>query len=80
MNELNVLQPAEQPVEQPGERCRSLRCNGMYLEGRLGDAAQGSGDGNFWCNKTQRIYGPDDQLVGDGVCRHSGRSCYESNG
>ena len=39
-----------------------------------------AGDGNFWCAKTQRIFGPDDNLVGDGVCRHSGRSCFESHG
>jgi hypothetical protein len=52
----------------------------MYLHGSLGTADHISGDGNFWCNKTQRNFGPDDQFVGDGECRHSGRSCYESNG
>jgi len=80
MNEMHILQPAEQPVAQAGERCRSLRCNGMYLQGSLGDSDHISGDGNFWCSRTQRIFGPDDQLVGDGVCRHPGRSCYETNG
>jgi len=81
MNEMNILQPSEQqlPAEQ-GERCRSLRCKGMYLNYGLGETERVAGDGNFWCAKTQRIFGPDDQLVGDGVCRHSGRSCYESNG
>jgi hypothetical protein len=80
MNGMNIHQPSEQPVGQAGERCRSLRCNGMYLQGSLGSADHISGDGNFWCNKTQRNFGPDDQFVGDGECRHSRRSCYESNG
>ncbi|MFN0051480.1 MAG: hypothetical protein ACKV0T_04770 [Planctomycetales bacterium] len=60
-----------------GERCLSLRCKGMYLNAGLGQSEQVAGDGNFWCAKTQRIYGPDDQLVGDGQCRHAGRGCYD---
>jgi hypothetical protein len=85
MNDINLRLLAE-PVEgsaegslqQLGERCRSLRCKGMYLNYGLGETERVAGDGNFWCSKTQRIFGPDDQLVGDGVCRHAGRSCYES--
>lgn len=61
-----------------GERCLSLRCKGMYLNYGLKESERVAGDGHFWCAKTQRIYGPDDQLVGDGQCRHGGRSCYES--
>jgi hypothetical protein len=49
----------------------------MYLNYGLGENERVAGDGNFWCGKTQRIFGPDDQLVGDGVCRHTSRSCYE---
>lgn len=67
------------PVET-GERCQSLRCKGMYLNFGLGETERVAGDGNFWCGKTQRIFGPDDQFVGDGVCRHSGRSCYHAPG
>ncbi len=76
MNEMNILQPAE----QQGERCQSLRCKGMYLNYGLPEGERVAGDGHFWCAKTQRVYGPDDQLVGDGHCRHTGRSCYESQG
>jgi hypothetical protein len=76
----DLVQPSEQPVQQVGEPCRSLRCNGMYLQGSLGDSDHISGDGNFWCNKTQRNYGPDDQFVGNAECRNSGRGCYQSNG
>jgi hypothetical protein len=60
------------------DRCRSLLCKGMYLNWGLGQSEQVAGDGNFWCGKTQRIFGPDDNFVGDGECRHTGRSCYES--
>jgi hypothetical protein len=76
MNDMNVIQPAE----AQGERCLSLRCKGMYLNAGLPESERVAGDGHFWCAKTQRIFGPDDQLVGDGMCRHSARSCYESNG
>jgi hypothetical protein len=85
MSEINLRQLAElhpqapeapAPVT-PGERCRSLCCKGMYLNYGLGQTERVAGDGNFWCAKTQRIFGPDDQLVGDGVCRQTGRSCYE---
>lgn len=79
MNDMNILE-SQQPAELSGERCRSLRCKGMYLNYGLGETERVAGDGNFWCAKTQRIFGPDDQLVGDGVCRHSGRSCFESRG
>jgi hypothetical protein len=84
MNDIEFLrQLAEQQPqsqEAPGERCLSLRCKGMYLNQGLSENERVAGDGNFWCSKTQRIYGPDDQLVGDGTCRHAGRSCYESRG
>jgi len=74
MSEFNVLQPAS----AQGERCRSLRCKGMYLNYGLADADRVTGDGHFWCAKTQRVFGPDDQFVGDGHCRDDGRSCFES--
>lgn len=61
-----------------GDRCRSLLCKGMYINYGLSEENKVCGDGNFWCGKTQRIYGPDDQFVGDGECRHTGRACYET--
>ena len=79
MSDLNIL-PTSTDAQAQGERCRSLRCKGMYLNMGLSEADRVTGDGNFWCNKTQRIFGPDDQLVSDGNCRHTGRSCYEHVG
>lgn len=61
-----------------GERCRSLLCKGMYLNYGLPAGERVTGDGNFWCGKTQTVYGPDHKLVGDDPCRHTGRSCYET--
>ncbi|MBS0266908.1 MAG: hypothetical protein JSS02_33585 [Planctomycetes bacterium] len=83
MNDLNLLrQLAELPPQADNapvesDRCRNLCCKGMYLNYGLGQNERVAGDGNFWCGKTQRIFGPDDQLVGDGLCRHTSRSCYE---
>lgn len=62
------------------ERCRSLQCKGMYLNWGLGQNEQVAGDGNFWCGRTQRIFGPDDKLVGDTECRNAARGCYATRG
>ncbi len=70
----------EQDQQPTGERCLNLLCKGMYLNSGLPRDEWITGDGNFWCGKTQATYGPDDQLVGDGECRHTGRGCYESLG
>lgn len=68
--ELNVLYTAE--------RCRSLLSKGLYINAGLKPGQEATGDGNFWCGKTQKIFGPDDRLC-DGVeCRDSTRACYEA--
>lgn len=71
---------SQEPLQLPQvERCQSLLCKGMYLNYGLKESERVTGDGNFWCGKTQTIYGPDKNLVGDGECRHTGRACYEKN-
>lgn len=72
--------PVLTTVPQVGERCKSLQCKGMYLNWGLGQNEQVAGDGNFWCGRTQRIFGPDDRLVGDSECRDAGRGCYVARG
>lgn len=58
-------------------RCRALLSKGLYINhGQPGDR-QIVGDGNFWCGKTQRTYGPDDRLCDGDQCRIASRSCYE---
>ena len=74
------LNRTESPIEllPQAERCRSLLCKGMYLNYGLSESQRVTGDGNFWCGKTQTIFGPDKSVVGDGECRHSGRTCYDA--
>jgi hypothetical protein len=52
----------------------------MYVTGRLDPAAEDGevGDGNCWCNKTQNVLGPDDQLVSRPGCTANGRGCFEA--
>jgi hypothetical protein len=50
----------------------------MYLNYGLAPADRVTGDGHFWCAKNQKVYGPDDQIVGDLPCRDSSRTCYET--
>jgi hypothetical protein len=59
--------------------CRHLRTNGMYIfdgqpDGTDEDDYEPSG---FWCLRTMKAFGPDDDLVGRRECRDSGRPCYE---
>ena len=60
-----------------GERCTNLLCKGMYLNVGQPPGQRVTGDGNFWCGKTQTTIGPDRNFVTDGDCRHTGRTCYE---
>lgn len=65
-NDLNVLaQPA----------CANLLSKGMYVTGMIDPTEASKSDGYCWCNKTQNLYGPDDQYV-DRVACVPGRQCY----
>ena len=70
-NELPVI-----PTTAP--RCRSLLSKGLYINHGFPPGQEIVGDGNFWCGKTQRIYGPDDRLCDGDECRDASRTCYES--
>ena len=70
-DELNILNNAE--------RCRSLLSKGLYTNAGMPPGEKATGDGNFWCGKTQTIFGPDDQLCDDEHCINSTRSCYEAS-
>ena len=68
--ELNVLQQAE--------RCSNLLSKGLYCNAGMPPGERATGDGDFWCGKTQTTYGPDDQLCDGDHCRNATRSCYEA--
>jgi hypothetical protein len=67
----------ELQVIQTGSRCRSLLSKGLYINAGLPPGQEAAGDGNFWCMKTQTIFGPDDRLCDGTECRDASRSCYE---
>ena len=59
-------------------RCLNLLSKGMFINHGLPKGKEVSGEGNFWCGKTQKIYGPDDKLCDAERCTNATRSCYES--
>jgi hypothetical protein len=69
-NDLNV-------IRQPA--CMHLRSKGMYVTGLVdpADDVEPHSDGYCWCNQTQHVLGPDDQLVDRANC-NSGRTCYQA--
>lgn len=66
------------PVIPTAARCRQLLSKGLYINAGLPPGQQAAGDGNFWCGKTQRIYGPDEELCDNEHCRNPARSCYQA--
>ena len=64
-------------VLQPGPRCGSLLSKGLYINAGLPKGKEVTGDGNFRCGKTQKIYGPDDRICDGDRCTDATRSCYE---
>jgi hypothetical protein len=50
----------------------------MYVTGKLAPTREedGMGDGYCWCNMTQKVLGPDSEMVERGLCV-DGRTCFE---
>jgi len=73
-------EPEDAAPEPPtAEPCRHLRSKGMYVyTDNPGDAHDESDTTAYWCLKTLKGFGPDDEAVGRLDCRDPGRSCYES--
>jgi len=60
------------------EPCRHLRSKGMYVYTDNPDEAHEEGDTTaYWCLKSMKDFGPDDEPVNRPDCRNPGRSCYE---
>lgn len=61
-----------------GPACMHLRSKGMYVTGKLAPTREedGMGDGYCWCNMTQKVLGPDSEMVERGLCV-DGRACFE---
>ncbi len=70
----------EPPAEtQTGPACRHLRSKGMYV---YTDDMEYGFDHNydsslFWCLKTMKAFGPDDDMVEKESCCRPDRACYQ---
>ena len=83
MNGLNSMPdslPDDLPiVEPPSFPCRHLRSKGMYVytDGQPDETDTDFDNTAFWCLRTMRNFGPDDELVGRAECCAAARTCYE---
>jgi hypothetical protein len=66
-------------VESTGPACRHLRNKGMYVytDGCGGETHDDYDNTVYWCLKTMKGFGPDDDLVSSEDCCTPSRSCYE---
>jgi hypothetical protein len=70
----------QQPVRQPP--CMNLRSKAIYVTGNPDPQSPeefGSTRFDCWCNKTQHVLGPDNELVDRTACV-VGRVCYQPRG
>jgi hypothetical protein len=60
--------------------CMNLRSKAIYVTGNpdpQSPAEEGSTRFNCWCNKTQHVVGPDQELVDRSACV-GGRACFQA--
>jgi len=72
--------PESEGVDPPvGIPCRHLRNKGMFVynSGAYGDSHEDSDNTIYWCVKTMKGFGPDDEMVSRYDCQNAERSCYE---
>lgn len=60
------------------QRCRHLLSKGLYINAGIKRGCEVTGDGNFWCGKTQTVMGPDRKLCDRDYCLEPGRGCHEA--
>lgn len=67
------------PPAAPAGPCCHLRSKGMYVYSDVDPAAHDGYDNSiFWCLKTMKSFGPDDEMVGREECSDASRSCHEA--
>ncbi|MCH2203671.1 MAG: hypothetical protein MK102_17015 [Fuerstiella sp.] len=70
----------EEPDTQSQAPCMNLRSKAIYVTGNpdpQSSEEEGSTRFNCWCNRTQHILGPDEELVDRTACV-IGRECFRS--
>ncbi len=66
---------ADRPACDP---CRNLRNKGMYVyHGGSGEPHEDYDNTVYWCVKTMKGFGPDDEMVTREDCISPERTCYE---
>ena len=78
---------ADDPVSPPNSEsadpstcipCRNLRNKGMYVyHGEYGNPHEDYDNTVYWCVKTMKGFGPDDEMVTREDCTLPERTCYE---
>ena len=64
-------------ISDQQNRCLNLLSKGMYINAGLPKGQEIVGDGNFWCGKTQTIFGPDKGLCDGEHCTNAEhRTCF----
>jgi hypothetical protein len=63
----------------PASPCCRLRSKGMYVytSGEGGESHDDYDSSAYWCLKTMKGFGPDDEVVDRPGCSNSARTCYE---
>jgi hypothetical protein len=68
------------PDAPPASPCRHLRSKGMYVYTDGLHDPHGDYDNTiYWCLKTMKGFGPDDDMVNGEDCRNPARTCYEES-
>jgi hypothetical protein len=77
---MSTPESSELPVVDPkAPPCRHLRNKGMYVytDGNGGESHEDYDNTIYWCLKTMKDYGPDDEIVAGLDCRDASRPCYQ---
>lgn len=77
---LEPVDPPESGSADPATctPCRHLRNKGMYVyQDGSGEPHDDYDNTVYWCVKTMKGYGPDDEMVGRDDCTIPERTCYE---
>jgi hypothetical protein len=64
-------------IDEDTDRCLHLCWKGMYIDSVWDPDVQHGNDRLFWCHKTMKPVGADNQAVDEYDCNET-RSCYEA--
>jgi hypothetical protein len=83
LSDHDPIEPLPVINDEPGSSaaavpCRHLRSKGMYVytDGVSTNPHPDYDNTIYWCLKTMKAFGPDDELVDGDDCRRDGRPCY----